>query len=194
MDTIHKILSYSTKIINYLENNYNLKNNLSIEDNQKIRNKFFQLCRIIEKKFNEIKDETNKFIQYEKELIEENNKYNSYHIHIPKTKTNQKYKEYIILKDKLIKGDHFIIKNDSILFLNGNIQNIIRYNKLCITEEINNKINLHICEIIDSSNNIKLKKINSIYKICNNEFLKKCGYNKQQPSNPKPFNINLFIL
>jgi hypothetical protein len=195
MDIIHKIFNYSSIIINYLENNYSSSiDNLTIEDNKKLENRFIKLCRIIRKYFNDTMYEINLFIKFEQEIIDNNNRYNSYHIHIPKTLTNKKYKEYNTFKDKLKKEEKFIINNDSLLFAHENLNNIIRYKMICFTEEINNKINLHVCKIIVIDGGIEFKRIKYLNNILYNEFIIKCGYNKHNPTNPIPFNSNLFLL
>lgn len=193
METIKSIIDYSFNIIKLFDNFLYIQSssNLKIDDKKKLENKFKNLCNIIIKKLNEINNEYNKFIEYEKNILDENNKYDSYLIHIPKSKNNKKYIEFLKIRNKILNEHKFKLNKDSILFAKENYEDVIRYNIICFTEDINNKINIHICKILNNNEYIELQRIDYINNLSSRYFLDKCEI-KNYSIIPKPFNISNF--
>lgn len=191
METIKSISDYSFNIVKYLSTlSYNiLINKLSTENKKKLNEKFIKSIDLIIIKFNEIINIINDLQNYENKLLDENNMYDSYLIHIPKTKTNEKYKEFKKIKEKIINNEKYIINEDTTLISKENYEDIIRYGIICFSEEINNKINIHICSI----DNNELNRINYQYNLLSKEFLDKIQI-KNYPKIPKLFNTKLFFL
>lgn len=164
---------------------YISQKNLDTENREKLRKRFNKICNQIKTKLDEIIDIIKKFNEYEKEIVDEANSFDSLEIHIPKTKNNEKYKDFQKIKDNLDKNKKIRLDIESKLYAEQKLEDIIRYDKICFIEEIGDKINIYICKI----ENMKLENIDKRI-VLTKEYKDRI---KNFPRVPRPFNSNLIL-